>query len=616
MNVILLSCAIVVLLMSTAYMIFEYYSYRDTLKSQVSTLAAVVAANSSAAVAFQVPRDADEVLAALREEKHIVAAAIYDKEGKLFSKYPSNIIVSALPAVPGKKGLSFQGSFLEGFQPVMQEKAEMGTLYIRSDMGAMYAQLRRYGIIGLLLFCFSLIVAYILSQVLQKSISEPILQLEQTAKVISEERDYSVRAAAYGKDELGALTTAFNHMLTRIESQNQEITLFNQTLEATITKRTHALEEANETLKQQKEFVETIINSSIDVIAVFDKDLNYVMLNKQAEAFYNFNGEDIVGQNLLDIYPQVKNLPIMKDLESALEGTSVNNPSYRSELLNKFFEYSYIPLKDNNGKVYGVLTIVHDISNIMESHEKLTNLNTELLKSNRDLEQFAYIASHDLQEPLRKIQVFTQLIGENYDDKANLQKYQEKINQSAARMQDLIQDVLDFSRISKTEDAMEMVDLNEVIRNLQLDFELLVQEKEAVIKTDPLPVIEGISLQLSQLFSNLISNSIKYNDKKPIIKITSRPLKTDEVNEHSRLTNKQDYMQINVIDNGIGFEPAYREQIFTIFQRLHGRQAYSGTGIGLAICRKIVENHQGIINAEAELGKGAVFTIILPLKQA
>ncbi|MEP7164723.1 MAG: ATP-binding protein [Ferruginibacter sp.] len=616
MNAILLSCVVVVFLMSAAYMILEYYTFKDSLKSQLSTLADVVASNSAGAVAFDVPRDANDILHALKAEDHIVAAAIYDQNGNLFARYPADIPVKALPASPGDKGFYFRNDHLEGFQPILQGKAELGTLYLKSDMEAMYAQLRRYGVIALLLFVLSLLVAYILSEILQRSISKPILALEQTAKIISEKRDYSVRATAYGKDEIGALTIAFNHMLTRIESQNREIISFNQRLEEKITQRTHALQEANETLKQQKDFVETIINSSIDIIGVFDTEMNYVMLNKRGNEFYNTGEQDIIGRNLLEVYPQLKDSEMVRDMQIAFTGQTITNTSYRSIVLGRYFENSYIPLKDQYGAVYGVLTIAHDITNIMESHEKLAVVNEELLKSNNDLEQFAYIASHDLQEPLRKIQVFTQLLGENLDHKENMLKYQDKINQSAGRMQGLIQDVLSFSRISKKEDAFIDTDLNKLMDNLRNDFELLIQETGAQIGYEGLPTIEGIVLQLSQLFSNLISNSLKYTDKRPVITITARMLSKNEVTANPRLTNKNGYTQISFSDNGIGFDPEYNEQIFTIFQRLHGRQAYSGTGIGLAICRKIAETHQGFITAEGRPGAGAVFTLILPLMQS
>jgi PAS domain S-box-containing protein len=605
MSVMMLTCFAVLVLMVSAYVILEYYSFRKTEQNNVLTLGKVIASNSSAVLAFDSPEDAIEILNGLRANPHIVEACLYDIDGKIFAKYPANAPSANFPSAPQPEGYRFEEGNIIGFNAVRQEDKLLGTLYLKSDLQAMYAQLRHYGFIGLFLIIGSLIVAYILSELLQKSISEPILALEQTAKVISENRDYSVRAAQYGKDEVGALTNAFNQMLTQIQDQNLKIISFNQNLELKVNERTQALQ-------QQKDFIETIINSSVDLVAVFDKDLNYIMLNKRADDYYEQKREHIIGKNILEVFPKIENSPMFNDLKRALKGESVHDARYKSPILNRSFENYYIPLKDKDEKIYGVLAIGHDITNIMETNEKLKTLNTELLKSNRDLEQFAYVASHDLQEPLRKIQTFAQLMGDSFNNEEKQKNYQKKIAQAASRMQNLIQDVLNFSRISKSEEAFIDADLNRILENLKNDFELIIREKEAVINHPLLPVIEGIPLQLSQLFSNLISNSLKYNDKKPIIDISIEKLSAGEAKRHSKLNEDTSYIKIKFTDNGIGFEPQFSEQIFDIFQRLHGKQTYSGTGIGLAICKKIVENHHGIIYAHGEPNVGATFTIILP----
>lgn len=615
MSVILISCAIVVLLICTAYIIFEYYAFKRALRSQVYTLSLVTATNSSGALAFDYPKDAIDILNSLQIDPRIVAACLYDKDGKLFAKYPATIQDTALPLKPDTTDLKFANDYLAGFLPVFQKDKRVGTMYIKSDMEAMYRQLRRYIELAAWLFCFSLLVAYALSRILRKSISQPILELEQTAKIVSEKNDYSVRAVKTGNDEMGALTDAFNNMLTRIESQNSEILSFSQNLENKVRERTNELESANNYLKQQNEFVETIIDASAHIIAVLDTKLRFTTMNRKGEEMYNVKKENIIGKSYLKVFPAAKDSSNHKDLLKALQGEYIHNNVIRSSIINGYFENYFIPLKVNE-QVYGILILAHDITDIMAANEKLKELNIELEKSNRDLEQFAFIASHDLQEPLRKIHIFNDMLGENFHDEQNMRKYQAKIDQSAKRMQDLIMDVLNFSRISKSEEAFTHNDLTAIIDTLKNDFELLIKERDATINYDKLPVLPGIELQLSQLFSNLISNSIKYNDKKPLINITSRDLTVDEVKENKKLNPSIPYTEIKFADNGIGFETKYSEQIFTIFQRLHGKQAYSGTGIGLALCRKIVENHHGIISAAGEVGKGATFTIILPLQHA
>lgn len=607
MSVILLTCGIVLSLMCLAYIILEYVTYRESVKSNISTLSAVVANNSSAALAFDSPDDAKEILDALHAEENIKLAVLFDNDGNLFAQYPSDTS-AVFPDFRDTRYYWFEDGYIQGFEPVLQKGQQKGMLFIKSDLRMMYIQLGFYALIGLALIMASLLVAYLLSKILQRTISEPILALKETATAISEKHDYGVRVVKKGNDEVGSLTDAFNLMLTQIQQQNSEIMSFNQTLEQKVHARTSELQ-------QQKEFIETIINSSVDLVAVFDRDMNYIMVNSRVMDYYNKRKEDLIGKNVLDVYPEVSHTAMYHNLQRALKGEYVHDEDYKSAVIDRYFETYFIPLKDNRDFVYGILMVAHDITTIIESREKLERVNAELMKSNRDLEQFAYVASHDLQEPLRKIQTFTQLMGDNLDDAGLSRKYQEKINQSSGRMKQLIQDMLNFSRISNSEDAFVETDLNQILESLIIDFELLLKEKEAQINYPNLPTIEGIPMQLSQLFANIINNSLKYTENKPVIDITCKKLDAEDFKNHSKLDPEKTHYQMDFTDNGIGFEQQYSEQIFAIFQRLHGKQTYSGTGIGLALCKKIVENHNGIIYGKGEPNKGATFTIILPQQQ-
>ncbi len=251
------------------------------------------------------------------------------------------------------------------------------------------------------------------------------------------------------------------------------------------------------------------------------------------------------------------------------------------------------------------------------THE-LKRANIDLAKSNNELEQFAYVASHDLQEPLRKIQTFADLLQNHLDSPEKSTLYITKIAECSERMMTLISDLLNFSRLTKDGNPCSEVDLNCVVNNVCTDFELVVQQKNATITSEELPVIEGIPLQLNQLFYNLVGNSLKFTrpGQAPVITITSRPLPPAEVKKFPSLTPGADYVEIIFRDNGIGFRQEYAEQIFTIFQRLNDRQAYSGTGIGLALCRKIAIHHHGDIFAVSKENEGAAFHVILPRRQS
>jgi PAS domain S-box-containing protein len=383
-----------------------------------------------------------------------------------------------------------------------------------------------------------------------------------------------------------------------------EITGLNQNLEQKVKERTKEMEDAYAALKQQTELTEKILDSTVDIIVVFDTELRYVAMNKQFESIYGRPREELLNKRIADVYPEVVQSGMLDDLTEALKGDIVKDQNYHSPITNRDYESFYIPLKDEDNIVYGILTVSHDVTDMAQANEKLQRLNADLEKSNSDLEQFAYVASHDLQEPLRKIQTFSELSERNLDNKEELKKYLAKVSSSAHRMTELIKAVLNYSRLVKNENVTFVeVDLNTILHSILSDLELMIEEKRAVINVDSLPAVKGIPLQLHQLFLNLMSNSLKFTDRRPEIKITS-----EFVNENG----SGKFLLLTLCDNGIGFDQKFEEKIFSIFQRLHHDKNIPGTGIGLALCKKIVENHRGRITVKSQVNKGTSFYIYLP----
>ncbi len=249
----------------------------------------------------------------------------------------------------------------------------------------------------------------------------------------------------------------------------------------------------------------------------------------------------------------------------------------------------------------------------------LENKVKELDRSNKELEEFAYIASHDLQEPLRKITSFSERLKEKLP--ANLepdvQLYLNRMLAATDNMRTLIDNLLEFSRTSRMSEPFVKTDLNNIISEVKADLELKIEETSTNIKTEILPVIDAIPLQMTRLFTNLFTNAIKFKGElsSPEIEIKSSVL-SDEEKEANHLRQNTRYYKIVVKDHGIGFDQEFSMKIFQIFQRLHGKAEYPGSGIGLAICKKIVENHSGRIFAQSEPDKGAEFFILLPESQS
>ena len=250
---------------------------------------------------------------------------------------------------------------------------------------------------------------------------------------------------------------------------------------------------------------------------------------------------------------------------------------------------------------------------VAERTRELLEKNQELEFSNHELQQFTWVVSHDLKEPLRKIEIFTKIIKDKYlkeDDKAV--DYANRTIGSAERMGKLINDLMDYSRLSSVV-LPEKMELSEIFQEVLSDLEYVIDEKKATLKLDSFPSLKGVPSQLRQVFQNLIGNALKFSKKDvaPIIEITCERISTKEFN--SALSAEGKFCKIIVKDNGIGFDVKYLDKIFVIFQSLNDRSAYEGTGIGLAIAKKIIEKHNGLITAKSELERGSSFIIILPL---
>lgn len=269
----------------------------------------------------------------------------------------------------------------------------------------------------------------------------------------------------------------------------------------------------------------------------------------------------------------------------------------------------------NIGSKFILLGTTCDITPQVEMYASLEQKNKELQAAVEELASFNHIASHDLQEPLRKIQMFiSRILTEELETlSAPGKEYFERISISALRMEQLIDDLLVYSQTVKEEQFFEKTDLNVILAEALLELSAEIESKNTVIKAVPLPIIFGIPFQIRQLFVNLIGNAIKYSKEgtPPIISINALLVSSKDIPQRAQ-PDKEEYYKITVSDNGIGFKPEFAEKIFILFQRLHKKEHYSGTGIGLAICKKIIENHNGFIIAESTPGEGASFHVYFP----
>ncbi len=358
-----------------------------------------------------------------------------------------------------------------------------------------------------------------------------------------------------------------------------------------------------------------IFDHAIDGIITIDDSGFIEMVNPAASKLFGYVPEELIGENISKLMygadrqnhdQYIRNYHqtgIGRIIGIGREVTGLRKDGTRFP-----FHLSVSEVNLSSRKIF--TGIIHDISDLKMAQEKLRRYAAELERSNIELQDFAYVSSHDLQEPLRKIQAFGDRLKSKDADNLSEQgqDYLERMMSAAARMQKLINDLLTFSRVSRQMEFVK-VDLNTIVQEVLADLEILVEQTQARITVDPLPTIEAEPTQMRQLFQNLITNAIKFRkkDEHPAVHIRAKLVQKQA---HLMATPGDELVEIYVEDQGIGFDEKYLDRIFNIFQRLEGRK-YEGSGIGLAVCRKIAIRHGGNITAHSQIGKGATFVVTL-----
>jgi signal transduction histidine kinase len=380
-----------------------------------------------------------------------------------------------------------------------------------------------------------------------------------------------------------------------------------------VAQRTQELQTAHASLLQANKYLQEVINLFKEPLQVLEPvfengviiDFVYKLTNAAYSAYANTTPEQLQNKRVGEVFPGYFQTSSFVNIVEVFN-TGIANTweiHYDVDGLDLYNEMSATKM--------GNEVVVHftDFTKLKNLQLELLSKIEELERSNRQLEEFAHAASHDLKEPIRKIQVFTALLKGQLSSQLKDSEVQtfERIEKSTSRMSLLVDDLLLYSHVSQVPHKKELVNLNEVLRQVQEDLELDILQKNVTVNADSLPTVNGYRRQLQQMFQNLVSNAIKYGRAgvQPQLNILY-----NTAVEHNRA-----YHVIEVRDNGIGFEQQYADKIFQIFTRLHGKNEYSGTGVGLSIVKKVIENHQGIIQVESMPGEGSTFKILLPKDQ-
>ncbi len=658
MTIVLLTSGAVLLLTCTAFCAYEFLTFRQSTVRQLSTLGEIISTNSTAALAFDNQDDAREVLSALTAERHIVAAGLYDKHGDVFAKFPSTLPAGALPVAPGIDGQRFERSHLVSVQPVVQGgNRRLGTLYLESDMDAMYERLRLYGGISLLVIAGSFLLAYFMSRVLQRRISGPILALAETAKAVADRQDFSVRATKLGDDELGFLTDAFNQMLTQIHEQNEERRHAGVKLQAQLSRLdllnriTRAIGERQdlpsifEVILQNLEdnlsvdfgciclynpFAEILTVTSVGArsrplavqLAMAEQDRIPIDQNGLSRCV---TGHLVYEPDVSQVqfpFPQTLARGGLRSLVAApllVEGKvfgtliAARRPaeSFSSadcEFLRQLSEH--VALASHQAKLYGALQQAYD--DLRQSQR--TVMQQERLKA---LGAMASGIAHDINNAISPAALYvesllereTTLSSEARDHLGTIQRAIEDVAQTVSRMRE-------FYRQREPQLVLAPIDLNRMVQQVvdltRARWRDVPQERGIVIKLQSelaagLPNVMGAEGEIRDALTNLIFNAVDAMTGGGTLTLRTRLIPAQ------RRSNGDDpapVVHVEVGDTGVGMDEETKRRSLEPFFTTKGER---GTGLGLAMVYGMTQRHSADMAIDSEPGKGTTVRLIFPV---
>jgi PAS domain S-box-containing protein len=518
------------------------------------------------------------------------------------------VAISAWVYLSSKESLQQRAVQVEQRWGVGGSEASIGLLHHLDQMALRVGVIALVGWIACLVTC-SLAGKHLRSQLARQiqradesqaaliSLRAVVSDTRQTKEVLLQEQTNL-------EEKLTKLTAEKSHLEEELNRRNQaEKALKQKRLELESSKSVLELhvQARTEALHSLQRRYEMILNSAGEGICGLDVDGKATFVNPTVAKLTGWPVDELVGKTEHEIFATNG---------KGVEGLSVDERVlYRKDGTPFPVEFVKTPINEN-GRVVGSVVVFKDITERKQVQDSLARKAAELARSNAELEQFAFVASHDLQEPLRKIQAFGDRLKVKCEaiQGLDIEDYLDRMQSAAARMRTLINDLLAFSRVIRSSEPFVPVDLAVVTREVLGDLEVRIEKSGAKLEVGNLPTIEADPLQMRQLMLNLLSNALKFQPPgaSPLIQITAST---------STPLSREPQCELRVQDNGIGFDEKYMDKIFAVFQRLHGRTEYEGTGVGLAVCRRIVDRHHGTITAKSQPGKGATFIVTLPVKQ-
>ena len=601
----------------TVFVAYQWFSSRNAVTARLQTLAEIVGDQSTAALEFDQPAQAANMLRSLKAETPIVLAAIYTRDRKLFTSYVRDGADAGLVRIqPGNDGVAFDGGHIVVYQPMQSGGERIGTISLRGDMSLAVDRLLINILTAVIVLLGAAGAVVYLSHRLGGVVTEPVLRLSQAVEKLSKERDYSLRVEGGAGDEVGQLIQAFNDMLAQIQVRDAALAKSREELEQRVRDRTRDLEveiaerKATEGLLQEKD---ARLTEAQEIARMgsweWSPSSRRVVWSDEVYRLSGLMPGKFGGR--LDDFVNHAHPEDRGDLRAGLETAwrkreplSIDYRIIRPDGAVRVLHAHGKPILDDAGAVLRLVGTLQDVTErkeaeraIQELNKKLESRMGELATVNKELEGFSYSVSHDLRAPLRAIDGFSRMLmedcAERLDDEGR--RYLRVIIANTHKMGQLIDDLLAFSRMGRKSLEATSLDMEKLARTVFAELREQHPDRAIEIRIDALPEGRGDPAMFRQVFVNLISNAIKYSrGRNPaVIEIGGRAEPKEVV--------------YYVRDNGVGFEMDYAHKLFGVFQRLHTSQEFEGTGVGLALVQRIVQRHGGRVWAEGRPGVGATF---------
>lgn len=607
--IIMVTSSTALLLAFSAVLVYELVSFRKTMANDLQTLGEIIGSNSSAPLIFYDPAAAEDTLSALRAEKHVVAACIYEKDSKVFARYlrdEGDLVNFEFPKAE-RRGHRVVKGHLVVFQPIEFKGETIGTIYIESDTAAVYQRLRRYALILAVFMLTGILIAQVVSSRIQRVISDPILYLAQTTKDISTEKNYCIRATKGSEDEIGSLVDSFNDMLEQIQARDAALQEAQNDLELRVEQRTKELQQEINERKHAEEALR-LTQFSVELASIMTiwmgPDGRILNANKSACRHHGYSRRELLRMRVSDIAPNLTEQTWLEQWayvksHGALTiddtGRTKDGRVFPTEVTLNYLEF--------NGKEY-ILSFIRDITERKQAEQDLRSAKEAAEAASRAKSEFLANMSHEIRTPMNGIMGMTDLA---LDTQLNPEQreYLESVRASADSLLKVINDILDFSKIEAGRFGLDnqCFDLRDGIGDTLQTLALRAHEKGLELACHILPDVPdpliGDDRRLRQILVNLVGNGIKFTEQGEVIvhvETTSR-------------TKKEVGLHFSVIDTGIGIPADKQSIIFDSFAQADGSttRKYGGTGLGLAISSQLVGMMGGRIWVESDLGKGSTF---------